>query len=100
MVSLFALYRKPDDVDQFLEHYQTIHVPLARQLPGLRSLEWGMPLALSSGDAPGWFMVAEMRFASREAALQAMKSREGRAAADDINLFAPDLVTMRMVDWQ
>jgi uncharacterized protein (TIGR02118 family) len=100
MVSLFALYRKPENADTFLDHYRTIHAPLALRLPGLCSLEWGMASGLPSGDADDWFLVAEMRFESSQAAMEALKSPEGRAAAADIRTFAEDLLTMRMVEWQ
>lgn len=100
MVSLFALYRRPDDEAGFLEHYRTIHAPLARGMPGLVSLDWGLSAEVSSHDDAPWFVVAEMRFVSREAALDALRSSPGRAAANDVRTFAAGLLTMRMVEWQ
>ncbi len=99
MVSLFALYRKPDNESAFLQHYETIHAPLARQMPGILSLEWGRQELLFSPEADPWFLVAEMRFSTRDAMMAALNSPQGRAAGADLNGFARGLVIMRMVEW-
>jgi uncharacterized protein (TIGR02118 family) len=36
MVRLLVLYQTPTDVEAFEKHYFEVHVPLAKQLPGLR----------------------------------------------------------------
>ena len=32
-VKLVALYRKSDDVDAFMRHYEQVHLPLVRKTP-------------------------------------------------------------------
>ncbi|NMP21193.1 EthD family reductase [Sulfobacillus harzensis] len=100
MVSLFALYRRPADEAAFLDYYRNHHVPLARTMPGLLSLEWGHPSALAPGESAEWYIVAEMRFANRAAMDAALASSEGRAALRDVQQFAGNLVTMRVVNWE
>lgn len=99
MVSVFALYTKPADEQAFLDHYAQVHAPLARSLPGLLSLNWGQPGPLFQADDSGWFLIAEMRFGDRDAALAALASEAGRNAGQDLARFAKGLVTMRMVEW-
>jgi uncharacterized protein (TIGR02118 family) len=36
MIRFLVLYRQPSDVAAFERHYLGVHVPLAKQLPGLR----------------------------------------------------------------
>ena len=100
MVSLFALYRQPQDEARFMTHYQDVHAPLARQLPGLISLEWGKEVSLGASQGESWFMVAEMRFSDRGAMDQALQSPQGKAAAADLRTFAKGLLTMKAVEWQ
>src|SRR5947209_714982 len=38
MVTLTALYRKPDDPARFEEHYENVHSPLIEKIPGLRKM--------------------------------------------------------------
>lgn len=99
MVSLFALYLRPTDEQDFLAHYRDVHAPLAQALPGLISLDWGPCRSMGSGDDNPWFLVAEMRFQDSAAAQHALASPQGRAAGDDVNQFAGGLLTMRMVEW-
>ncbi len=100
MVSLFALYRRPQDEVEFLSHYRDVHAPLALQLPGLLSLDWGREAAMGgTGDEP-WFLVAEMRFSDRQAMDSALQSPQGKAAAADLKTFAKGLLTMKAVEWQ
>lgn len=99
MVSVFALYAKPEDEQEFLDHYVQVHAPLARSLPGILSLNWGQPAPLFQEDDSGWFLIAEMRFSDRDQALAALTSEAGRKAGKDLASFAKGLVTMRMVEW-
>ncbi|WP_329048352.1 EthD family reductase [Amycolatopsis sp. NBC_01488] len=35
-VRFVVMYETPSDVDAFERHYDEVHIPLAKQLPGLR----------------------------------------------------------------
>ncbi len=98
MISLFVLYQKPQNEETFLDYYRHHHVPLAKTMPGLLSLDWGFPRVVS--DQADWYLVAEMRFQDREKMHAALNSSEGQAASRDVETFAAGLVTMRVVEWQ
>ena len=93
MIKLIALYRRPDDVAAFEEHYYGVHLPLVRAIPGLRKLE----ITKVSGSPIGeekYHLVTEMVYDSAEAMDAANASPEGKAAARDLLSFAPQLVTL------
>lgn len=92
-MKLIALYAEPEDREAFLDHYNTVHMPLVARIPGL--LESTVTLidsALIGEGAP--FMITEMRFADAEAFAAAMASPENRAAGKDLMGFARGRVTL------
>ncbi|HUS15173.1 MAG TPA: EthD family reductase [Chloroflexia bacterium] len=97
MIKLIALFKKPDDVDAFEQHYNAIHVPLIKQVPHMSrfvsSRVWGAPRG-----EPAYYRIAEMYFDDRAAFDQAMASDENRAAGKDLMSFARDVVTMIFVE--
>lgn len=97
MVKLVALFKRPDDVDAFEQHYNNVHLPLIRQVPGLRKLVinnvWGAPRG-----EPAYFKITEMWFDDRAAFDAGMASDENRAAGKDLMSFAREVVTMLFVD--
>ena len=93
MYKFFALYKKPEDVPAFLEHYDNVHAPLARKVPGLKKLVVNRITGNAfGGDAP-YFLIAEMQFESREDFDAAMSSDENRATGKDAMQFAKGLIT-------
>lgn len=96
-VKLVALYRRPDDVDAFLRHYEDVHLPLVRQTPHLEKAEIGYVTGSPMGEPP-YFLIAEMHFPDRARFDEAMKSPENRAAGKDLMSFARDIVTLMVVE--
>lgn len=94
MYSLFALYKKPQDVDAFLKHYRDVHTPIVQSIPGLHELRVQRVVASPMGGEPEFFQIAEMRFADKAAFDKAMASEENRAAGKDLGNFAKGLVTL------
>ena len=90
MVQLIALYRRPEDPEAFLRRYREEHLPLARQMPGLLSIEAG-PLEGLGTDAPYWYM-ATLSFPSREAFEESQRAPVSREAAKVLMGFARGLV--------
>jgi len=92
-VKLLALYKKPDDVKEFDEHYFSTHVPLTEKMPGLIKAEYqkitGSPMGKTD-----YHLLAELTFESMEALQAAMSSDEGKAAAKDLMGFAGNLVNL------
>lgn len=93
MVKLVVLYRKPADVAAFDKHYDEVHAPLARRMPGLQKLEVQRFFGAPGGD-PKFYLMAELSFENKEAMFAALASPEGKAAGKDVMSFAGDLVHM------
>ncbi|RXT08805.1 EthD family reductase [Ammoniphilus sp. CFH 90114] len=97
MVKLIAIYRKPENVEEFDQHYHDVHAPLAAKMPGLIKLEvnkiYGTPMGESD-----LHLIAEMYFETKEALVQALSSPEGRAAGKDLMGFAGKVVSMHFAE--
>jgi uncharacterized protein (TIGR02118 family) len=97
MVKMIALYRRPEDVPAFLEHYENVHMPIVRRLPGLLKVELNRMYDLRGGEADP-FLMAEMYFESREALLAALKSDAGKESGRDAQEFAGKYVQVWFAD--
>src|SRR5438105_7714036 len=98
MVTLTALYNKPENSAEFEEHYQNIHTPLIQKVPGLKKMQitryskmLTQPNALLS-DQP--YMECIMYFDDMDSFKAAMASEENKAAGKDLISFASQLVSM------
>jgi uncharacterized protein (TIGR02118 family) len=97
MVKMIAIFKRPENVEAFLDHYENVHLPLIRQMPGLRKLEVNQMIDLRGGEADPLVM-AEMYFDDRDSLMASMKSPEGRAGGKDLQEFAADLVQISFSD--
>jgi uncharacterized protein (TIGR02118 family) len=97
MVKLVALYKKPPDPEAFDAHYRDVHTPLIKKWPGLKRLDVGKVMGMPGGAEPPFYQITEMYFEDQDALRAAMRSAEGRAAGEDLQSFAPGLVTMLYV---
>jgi uncharacterized protein (TIGR02118 family) len=77
-----ALYETPADPAAFDQHYHNVHIPLARQLSGLRGYTIGRDIVSLRGDAP-YHLVAELNWDTMDELRAAFASPEGRATAED-----------------
>lgn len=100
MAKMLVIYKAPADPAAFERHYHDIHVPLAKQLPGLRRYEISRPPIMNvlPGETP--YRVATLYFDNLEAIRTAFASDIGRACAVDRRKLAgdDDLVTMLLFD--
>lgn len=76
-----ALYETPADAETFDRHYIQTHIPLIRQLPGLRRYAVGRNITALHG-AP-FYLIAELEWDTTDAMQAAFASPEGRATAAD-----------------
>ena len=87
MVRFLVLYHTPEDPAEFDRYYREVHIPLAKQLPGLRRYTISRDVApIRGGEA--YYMIAELDWDSRAALESAFGSPEGQAAAEDVPKFA------------
>ena len=94
MHKLIALYKKPDDIQTFMDHYEKVHIPLVKKIPGLTRAVVNRVTASPMGGEPEYFLIAEMHYPDKATFNAAMASPENRAAGKDIGNFAKGLVTL------
>ncbi len=86
---IVVLYRRPEmTAEEFRQHLEQVHGPLAKKLPGLRRYFQNYPLPDSKRRSPEWDAIVELYFDSREAMEAAWESPEGAASDTDLPLFA------------
>jgi uncharacterized protein (TIGR02118 family) len=88
MVRFLVLYGMPVDPAEFERHYREVHIPLAKQLPGLRrySISRG-PLSGVRGGEP-FHLIAELDWDDMDALRAAFASPIGQATGADVPLLA------------
>lgn len=91
MIRFLVLYDTPDDPAAFDRHYREIHIPLAKQLPGLRRYTISRNVAPVRGGDP-YYLVAELDWDDADALRRAFASPQGQATAQDVPEFAGDRV--------
>ena len=92
-IKLFAIYQKPADEEAFWKHYNEVHTPLVRKVPGLKSFKVNKVVGSPMG-APPCYVIVEMEWADQAGFDAAMQSPENAAAAADAGQMAPGLVQL------
>ncbi|MDN5914174.1 MAG: EthD family reductase [Pseudonocardia sp.] len=94
MYQLTALYNHPEDPAAFDKHYDNVHAPLAKKLPGLQRFTVNRPAPGPDGATPPYHLVAVLEFADEASFGAGMGGPEGQAAVADLENFAGAGVTM------
>ena len=81
---VLVLYNPPEDAAAFDKYYNEIHIPLAKQLPGLVRYTISRNLAANAQ----YYLIAELDWTDMASAQAALRSPEGAAAAADVAKFA------------
>jgi uncharacterized protein (TIGR02118 family) len=92
MVKLIALYKRPGDTAEFDRHFETVHIPLIRKVPGLRKLEITRVTGAPIGDSK-YHAMLELYFDDRDAMDSSVATPEGKAVLRDVMVFASTLLT-------
>jgi uncharacterized protein (TIGR02118 family) len=98
MARLIALYKTPPDKAAFDEYYDSTHVPIAKQLPGLTRYEVSKGEVVTGQGASPYHLVAILHFDSTDAIQSALASPQGQATAGDLANFAQAGVELLMFD--
>lgn len=93
MPMLTVLYGQPADPAAFRRHYEEVHLPLAKALPGATDLRYSLEVDTLAGEQPV-FAAFHASFPTREALDAALRSPEGQAAQADVPAFATGGVTI------
>jgi uncharacterized protein (TIGR02118 family) len=100
MAKLISLYNHPTDTDAFERHLTETHLPLARKIPGLRSLEISRgPVMTAEGPGP-YHLVGVLSFDTMEDLHAGLNTPEGSAAAADAAVLGTGGVTVLVFDSQ
>jgi uncharacterized protein (TIGR02118 family) len=90
MAKMLVIYRTPKDPRAFDEHYFKVHIPLAKELPGLRKYEISRrPIMTPAGDSEP-YLIGTLYFDTLDAIRQAFATPTGRACAADRRILAPN----------
>ncbi len=98
MVTLTALFKKPEDPEAFDKHYNETHSPLMQKVPGLRKMQVTRfskmltPPNATLADQP--YLECIMYFDDKDSFKAAMASEENKAAGSDLMSFAGPIVSM------
>lgn len=96
MARMVVIYRTPKDPAAFDKHYFEVHIPLAKQLPGLRKYEVSRrPILTPAGD-PEPYLIGTLHFDDLASMRQAFATPEGKACAADRRVLAPDDADVQM----
>lgn len=96
MAQMIVIYAMPKDPAAFDRHFFEVHLPLARQLPGLRRLETSRGPVISLYGASDVHLVASLNFDSLSDINAAVVSECGRACAAERQQLAPHANAVQM----
>ena len=101
MTTLLVLYRRPEGGDDalasFLRRYETEHLPLVAQTPGLRATRV-QRVAEALGGETDLVVVTEMDFDDRAALDAGLASDPMRQAGRNLREIAPGLATFLVLE--
>ncbi|MEO7456469.1 MAG: EthD family reductase [Gemmatimonadaceae bacterium] len=86
---MIVVYREPRDPAAFNAHYFGVHIPLAKQLRGLRSYEVSQGPIMSPTGTPA-YLIGTLVFDSLAVLREAFASEIGKACAADRRILAPE----------
>jgi uncharacterized protein (TIGR02118 family) len=88
MAKILVMYKKPKSTEAFDKHYASVHIPLAKKIPGLMKYHISKGAVATPAGASDVHLVAELYFDSVDALKAGLGSAEGKAAAGDLANFA------------
>lgn len=92
MFKMIALFKKPENTEEFDQYYFETHIPITEKIPGLRKVEVTKFTGSPMGESP-YYLMCEMYYDSFEAFKEASKTEESKASGKDVMKFAGDIVT-------
>lgn len=90
MARMVVIYKTPADPAAFDKHYFDVHIPLAKDLPGLKSYEVSKGPIVALAGATDTYLIGTLHFDSLAAIKEAFASECRRACAADRRILAPD----------
>jgi len=94
MAKLIAMYKQPENKEEFDNHYFNVHVPITEKIPGLREMKVTKFTGSPMGGESEYYLMCEMYYDSLEDLQQGLRSPEGKASGKDLMGFARDRFTL------
>jgi len=88
MARLLVLYKTPKNPEGFDRYYRSVHIPLAKKIPGLRNYDISAGSVGTPAGESDIYLVAALDFESVAALKLGLASPEGQACAGDLGNFA------------
>jgi uncharacterized protein (TIGR02118 family) len=88
MAKLVVLYKNPKNTEAFDKHYASVHIPLAKKIPGLKKYDISTGAVRAPAGPSPIHLVATLYFDSLDAVKAGLASPQGQAAAADLANFA------------
>jgi uncharacterized protein (TIGR02118 family) len=98
MAKVLVLYKKPKSAEAFDKHYASVHIPLAKKIPGLKKYDVSTGGVGTPAGPSEIHLVATLAFDSLDALKAGMSSAEGKATAADLANFADGGVDLYLFD--
>lgn len=89
MANMTVIYKTPKNIEAFEKHYYNVHIPLAKQLPGLIKYEISKGNIISTTGNEETFLIGTLYFDSLDAIKKAFDTEIGRQCAADRKILAP-----------
>jgi uncharacterized protein (TIGR02118 family) len=93
LARFIVMYETPSDIDAFERHYWQVHIPLAKQLPGLRRYTVSRDSRPVVGEP--YYIVGMLDWDDMAALDVAVRSEIGRRCADDVRTNLARYTTIR-----
>jgi uncharacterized protein (TIGR02118 family) len=90
MAKMTVIYKTPKDIESFEQHYFNVHIPLAKQLPGLIRYEINDGSIVSTTGHSEVYRIANLYFDSLDAMKESFASEIGQKCAADRKILAPN----------
>lgn len=98
MARLLVMYKTPTDATRFDKYYFETHLAIAKKVPGLKKYEVSRGPVVTPAGPSGIHLIATLHFDDLSAIQAVFASKEGQAAAADVQRFASGGVDMFLFD--
>jgi uncharacterized protein (TIGR02118 family) len=88
MAKVLVLYKTPTDPAAFDKYYAAVHIPLVKQIAGLKKYDVSTGPVRTPAGPSGIHLTIELHFDTFDALAAGMASPQGQAAAADLPNFA------------
>lgn len=94
MAKLIAMYKHPENKQEFDDHYFKVHAPITEQIPGLKEMKVTKFTNSPMGGDSKYYLMCEMIYDDLDSLKAGLNSPEGKASGKDLMGFAGNLVTL------